>query len=204
MLRLSAFLLISSLLFLIFPLEGFEDEIKSFKYAGSKVCKDCHGEDAIGNQYKIWSGSPHAKAYNILLGEKAAEIAKRLKINSPEKKYECLKCHTTGRGRSAETNTEGVGCEACHGPGSVYNTASNHVDYSSRENGYRRAIKNGMYPILGIESLKTRERLCLSCHSIERPCYPVNTKNNYEYRIPIQTIDSLRKGDVNFRHPLRR
>ena len=99
---------------------------------------------------------------------------------------------------------EGVGCEACHGPGSVYYIASNHVDYSSRENGYRRGIKNGMYPILGIGSLKTRERLCLSCHKKERPCYPENPVNNYEYKIPIQTIDSLWKGDVNFRHPLRR
>ena len=70
----------------------------SFTYVGVKVCKECHGNDAIGNQYKIWALSPHAKAYNLLLGEKAAEIAKKAKITSPEKNYECLKCHSTGKG----------------------------------------------------------------------------------------------------------
>ena len=204
MLKLSAFILISAMLFITFPLSGFEDDGKSLTYVGVKICKDCHGEDAIGNQYKIWTLSPHAKAYKLLLGEKSAEIAKRIKISSPEKNLKCLKCHTTGKGLSEAVNKEGVGCEACHGPGSKYYTASGHVDYSSRDNGYRMGLKNGMYPILGIDNLKKREKLCLSCHVKERPCYPENNPNNYEFKIPIQTIDSLWKGDVNFRHPLRR
>ena len=203
MFKLSSFLLLASLLLVKFPLSGFE-ESNSFTVVGYKVCKECHDNDTIGNQYKIWASSPHAKAYKLLLGEKAAQIAEKTKIKSPEKNYECLKCHATGKGLVESVKTEGVGCEACHGPGSEYYKASNHVDYSSRENGYRRAIKNGMYPILGIESLKTRERLCLSCHRKERPCYPEGLINHYDYMIPIQTIDSLWKGDVNFRHPLLR
>jgi len=202
--KMPAFLLFISLLLVSFPLAGLDEESNTFTFVGSKVCKECHGNDAIGNQYKIWALSHHAKSYNKLLGEKAAQIAAKAKITAPEKNYECLKCHSTGKGRVESVIKEGVGCEACHGPGSVYYTASNHVDYSSRENGYRRGIKNGMYPILGITSLKTRERLCLSCHRKDRPCYPENTLNDYKYRIPIQTIDSLWKGDVNFRHPLRR
>jgi len=99
---------------------------------------------------------------------------------------------------------EGVGCEACHGPGSEYHTASNHVDYSSRENGYRRALKTGMYPVLGIDSLKTREKMCLSCHKNSRPCFPEGQVRIFEFAIPIQTVDSLKKGDINFRHPLLR
>ncbi len=204
MLKVIAFLLFASLLFITFPLRGIEEEGKSFTYVGSKICKDCHAEDAIGNQYKIWTLSPHAKAYAVLLGEKGSEIAKKLNIASPGKDLKCLKCHSTGKGFTESTIKEGVGCEACHGPGSEYYSASGHVDYSSRENGYRTALKNGMYPIRGIESLKKREKLCLSCHVQERPCYPENTKNNFEFKIPIQTIDSLWKGDVNFRHPLRR
>jgi len=202
--RLSVFLLTAFFLLIKFPLTGFEEEKDSFTYVGSKVCKECHGEDAIGNQYKIWALSPHAKAYNKLIGEKASEIAKKINITTPEKNYECLRCHATGKGRVESVIKEGVGCEACHGPGSEYYKASNHVDYSSRENGYRKGIKLGMYPILGIESLRKREKLCLSCHTQERPCFPENKVNNYEYKIPIQTIDSLWKGDTNFRHPLRR
>lgn len=204
MFRISAFLLLGSLLLIKYPLSGIEEGSNSFTYVGAKVCKECHANDSMGNQYKIWALSPHAKAYNLLLGEKAAEIAEKANITSPEKNYSCLKCHSTGKGRVESIIKEGVGCEACHGPGSEYHVASNHVDYSSRENGYRRAIRFGMYPILGIESLKTRERLCLSCHKKERPCYPENPVNHYDYKIPIQTIDSLWKGDVNFRHPLRR
>ena len=109
----------------------------------------------------------------------------------------------TGKGSSSVTAKEGVGCEACHGPGSGYYRANVHVDYTSRENGYRRALNAGMYPIRGIKSLKFRERLCLSCHDKKRPCFPENG-NPWDYLIPIQTVDSLEKGDVNFRHPLRR
>jgi len=192
------------LLFIKLLFSEFDDENESFKYVGAKACKECHGEDAIGNQYKIWKASPHSKASKILVGDKAVEIANKVKITSPEKNYECLKCHATAKGAVESIIKEGVGCEACHGPGSEYYTASNHVDYSSRENGYRKAITLGMYPIRGIESLKTRERLCLSCHRTDRPCFPENPANRYKFKIPIQTIDSLEKDDVNFRHPLRR
>lgn len=204
MFRLTALIISAFILLPGLAVIGIEDNETAFKFIGSQSCKECHGEDAIGNQYKIWASSPHARAYTLLTGEKGAEIAKKLKITSPEKKTECLRCHSTGKGAVSSIVKEGVGCEACHGPGSEYRTASNHVNYESRENGYRRAIKMGMYPILGIESLKTREKLCLSCHRQDRPCFPENRINNYKYIIPIQTIDSLRKGDVNFRHPLLR
>jgi hypothetical protein len=202
--KIFGLIFIASVIFVKFPAAGFEDRKDSFTYVGSKVCKECHGEDAIGNQYKIWAMSPHARAYKTLLGEKASEIAGKKNITSPEKSYECLQCHATGKGRVESIVKEGVGCESCHGPGSEYHKASNHVDYNSRENGYRRAIRFGMYPIRGIGSLKRRERLCLSCHTKERPCFPENPSSIYEFRIPIQTIDSLWKGDVNFRHPLRK
>jgi DnaJ-class molecular chaperone len=174
-----------------------------FQYVGSAACAECHGEDAIGNQMKIWLSSPHAKAYAALSSKGAGEIAKKNNISDPENDARCLKCHTTGGGQSALTAKEGVGCEACHGPGSEYYMANVHVDYESRENGYRRAVKNGMYPIRGIKALKLREKLCLSCHVKTRPCYP-EEGNLYDYMIPIQTVDNLQKGYVNFRHPLRR
>lgn len=186
------------------PLNGSDDESRSFTFIGSKACKECHGLDYIGNQYKIWEKSPHAKSYISLTTQKSLEIAQKLGIPSPEQDYRCLKCHATGKGISSAIAKEGVGCEACHGPGSEYYKVSNHVNYSSRENGYRRAISLGMYPIIGIKSLKAREKLCLSCHSKNRPCAPEKPPGNYDDVIPLQVIDSLWKGDVNFRHPLRR
>lgn len=201
--RLSAFFLSVSVLLAAYPLTGLDME-RRFTYVGSKVCKECHGEDAIGNQSKIWESSPHAKAYTLLLTEKGRTIAGKLDIKNPESEKKCLLCHATGKGEAESIKKEGVGCESCHGPGSEYYKMSNHVDYNSRENGYRTGIKNGMYPIIGITSLKTRERLCLSCHTASRPCYPELNEKGYQYVIPLQTIDSLWKGDMNFRHPLLR
>ena len=118
---------------------------------------------------------------------------------------ECLKCHTTGGGKSIITKSEGVGCESCHGPGSKYSILSNHVDFNYRLNGYVKAKKNGMYPILSMElNLKNREKLCLYCHRKERLCWPSDVNEIQKQKISIQVIDKLRKGDKNFSHRLRR
>ncbi len=197
-------LLIAAALPLIVVLTRIVSSSVSFTYVGVNQCKECHGEDAIGNQYAIWASSPHGKAYTLLSGEKAAEIAKKNGIENPQNSLRCLRCHTTGRGLEEKTLTEGVGCEACHGPGSGYYRASVHVDYSSRKNGYRRALKAGMYNILGSERLKTRERLCLSCHDEKRPCFTPVRGGVQMKKLTIHSIDGLYKDRVNFRHPLRR
>ena len=77
-----------------------------------------------------------------------------------------------------------------------------HVDTVNREGGYETALKNGMYPILGIKNIKKREKLCLRCHTSERPCYPTDPKEIYRQSISLQTIAEMRKGDLNLKHPL--
>ena len=47
-------------------------------------------------------------------------------IEDPSAEWRCLKCHVTGAqdraARPADTfrQEEGIGCEACHGPGAAY------------------------------------------------------------------------------------
>jgi hypothetical protein len=47
-------------------------------------------------------------------------------VEDPQKAAECLQCHVTGYGEpanhfvTARADSEGVGCESCHGPGSAY------------------------------------------------------------------------------------
>ena len=47
-------------------------------------------------------------------------------ISEPITEHRCLRCHATGAGEAGATfadgfdRQEGVGCEACHGPGSGY------------------------------------------------------------------------------------
>lgn len=143
---------------------------KKRSYVGIDECKKCHAAEAIGNQQKIWESTPHARAYRTLRQEAAQKIALKLNIEQPQNDLRCLKCHTTGGGTSDVTRTEGVGCEACHGPASGYASFSDHASFDDREGAYRKGISNGMYPIVGIDGIKVRERVCKSCHTTKRPC----------------------------------
>lgn len=165
-------------------------------YVGIKSCKKCHEAESIGNQYKNWQGTPHAKAYRVLLGSEAVEIAKKNNVATPETDLACLKCHTTGGGKYEISKTEGVGCEACHGPGSQYNDFENHASYENREVAYKKAVSKGMYPINGLDGIKNREKLCLSCHNNNRPCI---TESKYNKNISLDIL-----ADFVFKHPIRK
>lgn len=88
---------------------------ETVSYVGSKGCADCHLE-----QYESFMKHANkAKSdYSVRL------MAPKLTENELE---QCYGCHTTGYGRPGgfrsfeETPDLGhVGCEGCHGPGSVH------------------------------------------------------------------------------------
>lgn len=177
---------------------------RKLTYIGVKICKQCHNESKTLNQYRIWLRSPHARAVKTLLTPKALKIAEKKLVANPSENLKCLKCHTTGGGRSSITKSEGVGCESCHGPGSEYYEITMHVDFQYRFNGYLKAKKNGMYPILKYEeNLRKREKLCLYCHRKARPCQPKTGSEIKRQALTIQNIDKLHKGNINFYHSLR-
>lgn len=182
----------------------FSSAVRKNEYIGVKGCAKCHALEEIGNQYAVWQSSPHARAQAILTTDRGITIATKIGIDNPGEYPLCLKCHTTGGGRYEKTTYEGVGCEACHGPGGSYFEPSVHVNYSDRKKGYTTAQKYGMYPILGIEHLKNREKLCLSCHNEKRPCIPNTSEELLKKKMTIQVVDKLIRGDVKLRHPLRR
>jgi hypothetical protein len=177
-------------------------ERKKHSYVGAGACAKCHASDSIGNQYEKWLRTPHAKAVLVLKAESGLAIGKKLSISDPSEELRCLKCHTSGGGRAQDSKGEGVGCEACHGPGSDYHEAINHVDTINRVSAYEKAQKNGMYPTLGIKNIKKREKLCLHCHDNNRPCYPTDPKEVYRQSISLQVITDLRKGSNYFNHHL--
>jgi hypothetical protein len=79
-------------------------------FVGVSVCAACHETEHL-----VWSTSGHATARSSL------EESRR--SYSPE----CLSCHTTGLYRESgfspatpQPNLENVGCESCHGAGSVH------------------------------------------------------------------------------------
>jgi hypothetical protein len=130
----------------------------------------CHGRQeptgAIVRQDEIllWQNAAslagaHNRAWAVLSSARGRAIAARLDIGDPQAARECLGCHADPAPSHASgwQVSDGVGCEACHGP------ASAHWLASHRETGATHAanIANGLYPI---DQPKARAARCLDCH----------------------------------------
>jgi hypothetical protein len=104
--------------------------LPEYEYVGSEVCGECHLQDSSGSQYVSWMRSPHGRAYWDLRTDWAKFLAsiraEYRDIEEPAREWRCLKCHVTGaqdfvyQRADGFRPEEGVGCEACHGPGSAY------------------------------------------------------------------------------------
>jgi excinuclease UvrABC ATPase subunit len=134
---------------------------QQFKYIGADKCKMCHNKPATGDQYKQWVDSKHSQALKSLNSEAAWAYAKKNNIADPTKEPKCLKCHSTYHSVAPAQiatllPTEGVSCESCHGPGSMYKSpAIMKVQAQS--------IKNGL--------IIPNEETCKKCHNKENPFY---------------------------------
>lgn len=120
------------LLSLMIPLpSAAETNGEAIYYVGNKGCVMCHR-----NEFADWEKSKHARAFELLKPNKRRKAKAHADLD-PKKDYsleynskqKCLKCHTTGFGKDggfkdieSTPNMVGVGCESCHGPGSVYRT----------------------------------------------------------------------------------
>src|SRR5262245_20382781 len=118
-------------------------------YIGSAKCKMCHIA-----QHKTWAASKHAAAFTALKPEEM-------------KKKECVACHVTGFvSKDAELSyaEEGVGCENCHGPGSLYGTKTmmDKKKFQADPEGTRKAWKAA-----GL--IDPTEATCKGCHNEKSP-----------------------------------
>jgi len=96
-----------------------------------------------------------------LASAEALEIAKKMGIADPATDAACIKCHSTVGSVDAKLvasakMAEGVSCESCHGPGSMYKGAS---IMKNRE----LAMQKGL--------IMPNEEVCLTCHNEESPTY---------------------------------
>ncbi len=132
-------------------------------YIGVDKCKICHKSEAKGNQFGKWVESKHSKAYQSLTTPKANEIAGKAEIKNPSDSDKCMSCHSP-YGQSAPTlKGEGVGCEACHGPGSDYKAMNIMKDRNL-------AKQNGLIVYANEDAIKA---LCLKCHKKGNPYHSV-------------------------------
>lgn len=140
---------------------GIALQAQTPKYIGADKCKMCHNKPTTGDQYKKWSESLHSQALKSLSSPASLEYAKKNGIADPTKEAKCLKCHSTyGSVAASEIATllptEGVSCESCHGPGSLYKSPTIMKNQAM-------SIKNGL--------IVPTEATCVKCHNKENPFY---------------------------------
>jgi len=136
---------------------------------GSCASSLCHGavetwkdSSVLQNEYVTWSRSDkHARSYAVLLNDRSREIAKKLALPEPAHKSDlCLDCHThnpkPAQRRRGFQITDGITCEACHGPAERWITTHVEPDATHAKN-----VARGLYPT---NNDVARARLCLSCH----------------------------------------
>jgi hypothetical protein len=138
-----------------------KDECKR-QFVGVANCKLCHKDPETGDQFGQWSKTRHASALKTLSTPKAKEFAAKAGVENPAKDPKCLKCHVTGiacpPNMRAKTwkESDGVGCESCHGAGKDYAKD----DIMKDQKG---SIEKGM--------VMPTEKVCTGCHNQESPTW---------------------------------
>lgn len=146
------------------------------EYVGSRACRRCHLAE-----YRSWQEGVHANIFELL--EPGVRPEAKRKVNlQPDVDYRtnelCLQCHVVGYGtptgfKSVEETPDlvGVGCETCHGPGSIY-VRDDVMGADNRDHSFDEVIAAGLiYPVT--------EEVCRHCHT--NPATPFNPELFPEY-----------------------
>ena len=136
-------------------------------FEGTKQCKLCHNKADEGQQYDTWKKMRHARAYTVLLGDRAKAIAVEQGLEvPPHESPSCLKCHVTGYDVKTKKfsvkaqKTEGVQCESCHGP------ASDHL-----ADGKSILMKKDTTINVLDNIIRPTVKTCIQCHNDENPTW---------------------------------
>jgi hypothetical protein len=137
-----------------FALAGFSADTP--EYVGANKCKACHNSEKSGAQYKKWSGAKHSKAYTDLKSDNAKKKAEAMGVKDPLTDEKCLTCHTTAHGAKNVADSykieEGVGCESCHGPGSLYR---------------KNTVMKNQKAAIAVGMVIPDEKTCQKCHKAD-------------------------------------
>ena len=146
------------------------------QYVGVTKCRTCHKKELIGNQYKEWRRGYHGKSFETLKSDKALEFARARDISGPPHEAEyCLGCHVTAYGEDLAQFREGkrlpvkdgIQCESCHGPGSLYKSENTMSDHDQS-----RAA--------GLWDPGEDEKVCAACHNDTSPSWDPAVGFDYE------------------------
>jgi hypothetical protein len=129
----------------------------------------CHGrQEATGprvrqNEVLTWSDpssltGAHSRAWTVLAQPRAQAIGRRLGIANVSASAQCINCHgdpAPAKGARWQ-QSDGVGCEACHGGAAGWLASHASVKASHADN-----VARGM---LALNDPAVRANLCLDCH----------------------------------------
>ena len=145
------------------------------EYLGTKKCRMCHVD-----QHRSWKESAKGSSWDALKPGLGVKVKSQAGLD-PDTDYtadaRCLDCHAVGFGKPGgyviptpgdaaskryASSREGVGCEACHGPGSDFVKIMQDIYRSDRTYHPDELRAAGLRVV-------TRT-VCLGCHSKRAPC----------------------------------
>jgi hypothetical protein len=151
-------------------------------YVGESQCESCHdaehealrdqinGPKGLHDPVSVWQQDPHHKAFDSLTSDWAKQAAQKASVSDPQADGSmCLKCHATGAGSANPPDpSEGVSCEACHGPAADWKGKSQHGEIDDSAEKMQAAVALGL---INLRRIDMREQNCRTCHVDHRPCY---------------------------------
>src|SRR5688500_4404087 len=167
-------LLALAAIFLILRPEGAQATAQAGSgatYMGVASCggTTCHGRSegdgpvVRQDEIMLWqdpstAAGAHSRAYAVLRDPRSQVIAQRLGIGEASQAPMCLGCHATPPGpRGARfQQSDGIGCESCHGPSSGWLSSHYAVGGTHANN-----VSRGLIPL---ENPRARAAICLDCH----------------------------------------
>jgi formate-dependent nitrite reductase cytochrome c552 subunit len=178
-------------------------------YVGESKCEDCHdsGHEALNitgpngaktDPVTVWNADPHSKAFNNLTNAWGKQAATKAGVSDPQADGSmCLHCHATGvGGNNPPDPSEGVSCEACHGPAADWIAKEKHGEIDDSAAKMQAAVALGL---IDVRKMDIRESNCRNCHVkdvSQRPCYrsseaPFNVNNDNKFKHWVDPVNPL-------------
>lgn len=138
-------------------------------YTGPGACAAaaCHGairpvaaSRILQTEYTTWiTQDRHARAAEVLSNTVSVRMAKMLGLPAAHNAPKCLACHSIDVPQAQQARTfisEGVSCEACHGPASGW-----LGPHTTKGWTHQQSVQAGM---VDTKDLVKRTEVCLTCH----------------------------------------
>jgi Cytochrome c554 and c-prime len=163
---------------------GVQVDFPNAEYVGSQKCKKCH-EAA----FKVWEKTPHHHAYD--------ELVNATRPSNRQFDGECIQCHVVGFGNATGFKDEQtskhlkhVGCESCHGPGSLHVADTLRGDQKE----HLLALMNPYRPQPNETQKEMNKRLNLLDQESCQKCHDIDNDVHWDFRKKWPLIVHPEKG----------